>query len=63
MKFFYLLSNGEIVEREAKDHGYENMPDEINGIRVLAGARDIEAIRGVRKAIFCDEESLLDVQI
>ena len=57
-----VLKNGEIVEMDKQGPGYENMPAEIDGVNVLAGGRDMDSVKNVRKALFWDEESLLGVQ-
>jgi len=62
MKIFYLLANGKINEKEIKSNTHKYMPQEIDGVTVLAGSVDKTAIQKVKKAIFCDEESLLVVQ-
>ena len=62
MKVFYLLKNGEIKEGWASPSifaKWAEIPEEIEGIRVLAIATTKEAIDSVRKAIFADEESLI----
>lgn len=62
MKVFYLLKNGEITEGEAPAttlEDWDKIPTEIEGISVLAIATAKDAIDGVRKAIFADEESLI----
>ena len=62
MKVFYLLKNGEITEGEGPAgalEDWEKIPTEIEGVKVLAIATARDAIDGVRKAIFADEESLI----
>jgi hypothetical protein len=62
MKVFYLLKNGEIMPGIAPRsimEDWDAIPDEIGGIKVLAVATTKDAIDGVRKAIFPDEESLI----
>lgn len=62
MKVFYLLKNGEIKEGNAPSSimtDWDAIPDELEGVKVLAIATTKDAIDGVRKAIFPDEESLL----
>jgi hypothetical protein len=62
MKVFYLLKNGLIQDGEAPSgfpEDWDSFPVEIDGIKVLAVASTRDAIDGVRKAIFADEESLI----
>ena len=62
MKVFYLLKNGEIKEGSAHRSIFAKwslIPEEIEGVRVLAIASTRESIDSVRKAIFADEESLI----
>jgi hypothetical protein len=62
MKVFYLLKNGEIKEGDAPNSimtDWDDILEEIEGIKVLAVATTKEAIDKVRKAISPDEESLI----